>query len=97
MVVWKVTCTWYQENDYSRYDNDSTEIGIFTSKPLAALAALNFIKSMNRRCGHRYLRIVSELWSHCIDISEYDLYDNNSYEYAEIYFTKMTLNDGLTY
>lgn len=97
MIVWKVTCHWYQENDYSAYEHDSTEIGIFTSKPLAALAALDFIKSMNRRCGRRYLRIVSEVWSHCIDISEYDLYNNYSYEFAEIYFTEVTLNDGLTY
>lgn len=97
MVVWKVTCHWYEENDYCRCDHEPTEIGIFTSKPLAALAAIDFIKSMNRRCGRRYVRVVSELWNHCIDISEYDLRDNYSYEFADIYFTKVTLNDSLTY
>lgn len=97
MVVWKVTCHWYQENDYSCYDLESTEIGIFTSRPLAARAAIDFIKSMNRKCGYRYLRIVSKLWNDCIDISEYDLRDDCSYEFADIYFTEIVLDKGLTY
>lgn len=89
MVVWKVTCHWY--------DRESTEIGIFTSRPLAARAAISFIKSMNRRCGYRYLRIMSELWDDCISISEYDLLGGYSYEFADIYFTEVVLNEGLTY
>lgn len=97
MVVWNVTCHWYNENDYDRYEHEPTNIGIFTSKPLAALAAIDFIKSMNRRCGRCYLRVVSEIWDDCIEISEYDLCDNSTYEFADIYFTKMTLNEGLTY
>lgn len=95
MVVWKVTCHWRQENDYSYYDHQPTDIGVFTSKPLAALAAINFIKCMNH--GDSYLRVIYEVWNYCIDISEYDLRDDCSYEFATIYFTKMTLNDGLTY
>ena len=99
MVVWKVTCHWDLENDYSYYDHEFTDIGIFTSRPLAALAAIDFIKCMNRRYknGDPYFRVISEVWDDCINISEYDLRDNYSYEFAEIYFTKMTLNDGLTF
>lgn len=97
MIVWKVACHWYNENDYSCYDREPTEIGIFTSRPLAALAAIDFIKSMNRKCGRRYIRVVSEVWNDCIEISEYDLRDNSTYEFADIYFTQMTLNSGLTY
>lgn len=97
MVVWKVTCHWFQENDYSRYDREPTEIGIFTSRPLAALAALDFIKSMNRKCRRRYVRVVSALWNDCIEISEYGLYEDCSYGFADIYFTQVTLNSGLTY
>ena len=40
MTVWKVTCHWLQENDYSYSENGPTNIGIFTSKPLAALFTL---------------------------------------------------------
>lgn len=98
MVIWKVTCHWHQENDYSYYDHEPTDIGIFTSRPLAGRAAINFIKCMNRRCNYNgYLRVISEVWNHCIEISEHDLHDNYSYEFATIFFTKMTLNDGLTY
>lgn len=98
MVVWKVTCHWFLENDYSRYDREPTEIGIFTSKPLAALAAIDFIKCMNRKYKYRYVRVISKLWNDCIEISEHELYDNCSfYGFADIYFTPVTLNDGLTY
>lgn len=97
MVVWKVACHWYNENDYSRYDREPTEIGIFTSRPLAALAAIDFIKSMNRKCGRRYIRVVSKVWNDCIEILEHDLRDDSAYEFADIYFTQMMLNSGLTY
>lgn len=99
MVIWKVTCHWHQENDYSYYDHEPTDIGIFTSRPLAALAAIDFIECMNHRYrnGDPYFRVISEVWNHCIEILEHDLHDNCSYEFATIYFTKMTLNDGLTY
>lgn len=96
MTVWKVTCHWLQENDYSYSENGPTNIGIFTSKPLAALAALDFIKSMNRRT-HWYARVISEVWDDYINISEYELSDGCSYEFADIYFEEVELNCGLTY
>lgn len=97
MVVWKVTCRWYEVNDYSLYENDPTEIGIFTSMPLAARAAINFIECMNRRRSSHYLRVVSEVWNDSINISEYDLSDGSTYDFANIWFEEVTLNSGLTY
>lgn len=97
MIVWRVTCRWCEVNDYSYSEHEPTEIGIFTSKPLAARAAINFIKCMNRRRSRCYFRVVSEVWDDSINISEYDLSDGCSYEFADIYFEKVTLNDGLTY
>ena len=102
MNVWKVACFWENENEYDRYDNYPTEIGIFSNLPLAALAAVHFAENILKKRRHGYYvagcrtvisRIYSyedDTWRGFIEISEYE--DDCRYHYACIEISKATLN-----